>query len=150
MTTPETTWDGRPVATDWPRGVSVAVYRYVRGELEVLLLHRAHHGPEYEGDWAWTTPAGCRLPGEDVDACAARELFEEAGLTLAMRRFDDGEEWARYLAEAPSDAVVTLHDPEHDRYVWVSTEEALRLGRPDPPLDALRAAVALVTAARRP
>lgn len=144
MTTPETTWDGQPIAADWPRGVSVFVYRSVGGALEVLLLHRSHHGPDYDGDWAWTTPAGCRLPGEDVDACAVRELHEEAGLALSMRRFDEGEEWARYVAEAPADAVVTMHDPEHDRYEWVSAAEALRRVRPAPPLDALRAALAVV------
>ena len=31
-----------------------------------VLLHRAHHGPEWDGDWAWTPPSGSRKPGEDV------------------------------------------------------------------------------------
>lgn len=150
MTTPETTWDGQPIATDWPRGVSVMVFRRVGGAVEVLLLHRAHHGPDYVGDWAWTPPAGCRLPGEDVDECADRELHEEAGLSLTRRRIDTGEEWARYVAEAPADAVVTLHDPEHDRYEWVPPAEALRRVRPEPPLTALQAALATVRGDPRP
>jgi 8-oxo-dGTP pyrophosphatase MutT (NUDIX family) len=42
--------------------------------MEHLLLHRAHHGPDFAGDWAWTFPAGCRQPGERVYLSVLREL----------------------------------------------------------------------------
>lgn len=142
MTSTRTTWDGQPIAEDWPHGVTVVVYRPTPAGLELLLLHRARHGPDYAGDWAWTPPAGCRLPGEGVDVCARRELYEEAGLHVPMRRLDDGGDWAVYLAEADGDTEVTLHDPEHDRFEWVSAHEALRRVRPAVPLATLRDALA--------
>lgn len=122
------------------------VFRRNGTTVDVLLLHRAHHGPSYVGDWAWTSPSGCRFPGEDVDVCAARELYEEAGLELPMRRLDAGEDWARYIAEAPSDVKVTLHDPEHDRYEWVSPAEATRRVLPSAPLESLTVALAEIGA----
>lgn len=141
MTTPETTWDGLPIAPEAPYGASVVVYRRVGDDLELLLLHRAHNGPDYAGDWAWTPPAGARLPGEEVAVCAARELYEEAGLELIMNRIEHGADWACYLAEAADDDSVILHDPEHDRFEWVSPDEALRRVRPAAPLATLRDAL---------
>jgi hypothetical protein len=50
---PTSTWDGLPVAADPPYGASVLVGRRdAGGEREWLLLHRAHGGPDYAGDWA--------------------------------------------------------------------------------------------------
>lgn len=130
--TERTTWDGLPVADDWPHGATVVVWRRLPDNaIELLLLHRAHHGPDYSGDWAWTPPAGSRFPGEDVDACAARELHEEAGLELPMTRFERDPTWATYVAEAPANAVVTMHDREHDQFRWVDVETALALVKPD-------------------
>lgn len=147
--TEKTTWDGLPVADDWPHGATVVVWRRRADgdEIELLLLHRAHHGPDYAGDWAWTPPAGSRFPGEAVDACAARELHEEAGLALPMTRFERAENWATYLAEAPADAVVTLHDAEHDRFQWVGVETALALVKPDLVRETVEYAVSLVRGA---
>lgn len=135
-----TTWDGRPVSPEPPHGVSIVVYRRAGAEdgYEFLLLHRAHCGPDYEGDWAWTPPSGARLPGEPLPACAARELHEETGLSLTPRPTDLGSpEWAIYLAEVDAGAAITL-DAEHDRFEWVSLDEALQRCRPAVVADALR------------
>ena len=64
------TWDGLPVSDTDPRGASVIVYREGKAGLEVLVLHRAHRGPDFEGDWAWTPPSGARQPGENIDIVA--------------------------------------------------------------------------------
>jgi 8-oxo-dGTP diphosphatase len=50
---------------------------------EVLLIHRrgAH------GGGTWSTPGGHLDPGESVEACAARETFEEVGLSVSNVRF---------------------------------------------------------------
>ena len=126
----ETTWDGLPVARETPYGASVLVWRRGGREPEWLLLHRKHHGPGYAGDWAWTPPSGARLPGEHVDACARRELLEETGLTVEPIPTPLGpDEWALYVAEVPADATVRL-DPEHDRYTWAGTPEAVRICLP--------------------
>jgi 8-oxo-dGTP pyrophosphatase MutT (NUDIX family) len=144
-TSARSTWDGLPISDERPYGVTVVVYRRGGGSpeggagaegpagLEVLLLHRAHHGPEYEGDWAWTPPAGSRFPGEAVETCARRELREEAGLVLEVRPMACGtDDWALYVAEAPPGVAVSLaHDPEHDRYEWLPTGDAIARCRPE-------------------
>src|SRR5687768_10625687 len=118
------TWDGLPIADDPPHGASVIVYRRTDSGLEFLVLHRAHHGPDYEGDWAWCPPSGARFPGEAVKACARRELEEESGLHLAPIPTAFGsEEWEVFMAHAPADAAVVL-SAEHDRFAWVASDEA--------------------------
>src|SRR5689334_8450153 len=105
------TWDGLPIAQEPPFGAVVVVFRDGGSGCELLLLHRAHSGPDYSGDWAWTPPSGARLPGEPIEACARRELGEETGLSLQLTHTDCGsEDWPVYIAEAPLDAHVVL-DP---------------------------------------
>ena len=120
-----TTWDGLPISPDPPFGTLNIVYRRGEDGIEFLILHRAYEGPTYAGDWAWTPPAGARLPNEPVDACARRELLEETGLTLPLHFTGYGmDNWAIYYAEAVGDQQVTL-DAEHDRFEWVTLEESL-------------------------
>ena len=130
MEIPTRTWDGLPVSREPPYGASIVVWREGAGGRELLLLHRAHRGPAYEGDWAWTPPSGSRLPGEDPAACAARELLEETGLSLPLEESDAGtEQWLLYTARAPEGAEVRL-DAEHDAFLWVPAEAAAERCRP--------------------
>jgi hypothetical protein len=76
-----TTWDGLPISHEPPYGATVVVYRDRGRAPEVLLLHRAHHGPDHAGDWTWTPPTGSRLPDEPIDQCARRELPDWRRLT---------------------------------------------------------------------
>src|SRR4051794_18009308 len=128
----ETTWDGKPIAAENPRGCGVLVRRRTSsGEVEALVLHRAHNGPDYEGDWAWTSPAGARFPGEPVYTAALRELAEEAGITgMALAPQDLSAPWARFVVEVEPDREIELVDPEHDRFEWVSIDEARRRAQP--------------------
>jgi 8-oxo-dGTP pyrophosphatase MutT (NUDIX family) len=124
------TSDGRPVSREPPYGASVLVWRRAQAGREWLVLHRAHEGPGYEGDWAWGPPSGARLPGESVEACARRELREETGLELEPVGTACGsEDWALFEAEVPRGSVVTL-SPEHDAYLWLPLEEAAARCRP--------------------
>jgi 8-oxo-dGTP pyrophosphatase MutT (NUDIX family) len=145
----ETTWDGLPVAAEKPHAAAVVVWRRrADGVREFLLLHRHHEGPEYEGDWAWTSPAGARLPGEDPRAAALRELREETGLELEI----DGplahvtDDVALFVAEAPADAAVVI-DAEHDRFEWVPLDEGVARCLPAVVGESLRIAAAVVGAA---
>ncbi|MGH3094305.1 MAG: NUDIX domain-containing protein [Gaiellaceae bacterium] len=119
------TWDGLPVSREKSHGASVVVWRDIDGEREFLLLHRrAPGGADFDGDWAWTPPAGARLPGESIDETARRELREETGLELRCRATGPGEEeWAVYVAHASARAGVTL-DEEHDRFAWLPIAQA--------------------------
>jgi 8-oxo-dGTP pyrophosphatase MutT (NUDIX family) len=137
------TSDGQPVSRERPYGVAIVVRRAGDRGPDWLVLHRAHNGPDYEGDWAWGPPAGARLPGEAPDECARRELAEEAGLDLPCVRTRCGSrDWSVYTAEAPPDAEVTL-SPEHDVYRWLPLEEAAGACLPASVGESLRAVAAL-------
>jgi|HubBroStandDraft_6_1064221.scaffolds.fasta_scaffold159294_2 8-oxo-dGTP pyrophosphatase MutT (NUDIX family) len=130
-----TTWDGEPVSREPPFGATVVVASRSPAGWRYVLLHRAHHGPGFDGDWAWTPPSGSRKPGEDIAACAARELHEESGLSgdlLAVPAPDP--HWAVFALEVPWGTPVALDGTEHDRVEWVSHAQALRRLRPEPVL----------------
>jgi 8-oxo-dGTP pyrophosphatase MutT (NUDIX family) len=114
-----------------PKGCAVIVWRAGEYSREYLVLHRrTPHGADYEGDWAWTPPSGAREPDEHIDDTATRELREEAGLELPVTRIAGGnEDWPAYAAEAPPDAEILLNE-EHDRFRWLSAEEAERVCLP--------------------
>jgi 8-oxo-dGTP pyrophosphatase MutT (NUDIX family) len=119
------------ISQEPPYGASVVVYRRGQTRVDFLMLHRNFLDPEFADDWAWGSPSGGRHPGEPIDRCATRELFEETGLRLQVRRTDAGSsEWVVYLAEAPQDAWVELSS-EHDEYRWLQLEEALIHATPE-------------------
>ena len=144
------TWDGVPVAQDEPYGAAVVVRRPAAqaGGYEYLILHRAHHGPDYDGDWAWTPPSGSRQPGESVAGAALRELAEETGLTAALadlRAIDLGGVWVQFLLDVPARTAARL-DAEHDRLEWLPAAEAIARCQPAAVADGLRRAAAVLTA----
>ena len=60
-------------------GLGVLVIRSGR----VLMLRRAN----VHGDGAWSAPGGHIDKGESLEQCAAREVFEETGVTIRNVRF---------------------------------------------------------------
>src|SRR5215475_11372560 len=124
------TWDGQAIAHDPPTGTVVAVFRRHGDRVEWLVLHRAHRGLDYDGDWAWGSPSGCRLPGEAVEVCAQRELLEETGLNLEPALLLDDVRWPVFLVEVPPGAEVRL-SAEHDAYRWVDLDTATNLIKPE-------------------
>jgi 8-oxo-dGTP pyrophosphatase MutT (NUDIX family) len=124
----DVTWDGLPVARENPTAVAIVTWRRAQDGAEFLLLHRiAPGGPEYEGDWAWTPPAGARQPGEGPEAAASRELEEETGVALPLTPLLEesaSEAVALFVAEVPAGTDVVL-DHEHDRFVWLPLDQAL-------------------------
>ena len=147
MSAGRTTYDGEPIAEEPPFGATVVVWRRVGAAVELLVLHRAHEGPEYEGDWAWTPPAGARKPREDLHGCALRELKEETGLEIPIRRTPLAGDWPAYEGEVAADAAIVL-DAEHDRFAWVDAGEALARCRPAIVGEQIRAALGQIEAAR--
>lgn len=109
----------------------IVVYRCAPNGTEFLLLHRAHRGPHYDGEWAWGPPSGARYPGEAIDVCATRELREETGLRLPLQSTGIGApQWPVYLAQAPLGATITL-SAEHDKHAWLPKAEAIRRIKPE-------------------
>lgn len=135
------TWDGQPISPTPPTGAMIVVFRQTPCGPEYLLLHRAHHGPEYEGPWAWGPPSGARYPGEDIDRCAARELLEETGITADPRAVEGiGGNWPVYVYQTPAETVVHL-SAEHDKYRWLPFAEAAARIKPEIVRDAFNATV---------
>jgi 8-oxo-dGTP pyrophosphatase MutT (NUDIX family) len=139
----ESTWDGLPIADDLPTGTVVAVFRRRDECIEWLVLHRAHRGPAFDGDWAWGAPSGCRLPGEAVEDCAHRELFEETGLDSSPAPLLHDDEWPLFMVEAPTGTEVRL-SREHDAYRWVDLLTACGLIKPELVAEQLRRAARLL------
>jgi 8-oxo-dGTP pyrophosphatase MutT (NUDIX family) len=126
-----TTWDGEPVSRERPHGATIVVASRAPEGWRYVLLHRARHGPGWDGDWAWTPPAGSRKPGEDLTGCAVRELAEETGLAAAPVPVATGDvDWAVFTLEVPWGTEVRADGTEHDRFEWVSYAEASRRVRP--------------------
>jgi 8-oxo-dGTP pyrophosphatase MutT (NUDIX family) len=140
------TWDGLPVAPDEPHGAAILVRR--SGTAEYLILHRAHRGPGYDGDWAWTPPSGSRQPGEPALPAALRELEEETGLVAAeadLWALDLSGGWAHFGVEVSASARVRL-DAEHDRFEWLSAGAAIARCQPEVVADGIRLAEAVMAA----
>jgi 8-oxo-dGTP pyrophosphatase MutT (NUDIX family) len=146
MSDMDSTYDGQPIAKEKPFGACVVVYRESAEGPEFLIMHRGHDGPDYEGDWAWTPPAGARFPGEDIHACAQRELKEETGLDLPIALASAPDEaWAAFVAKAPPDAAIVLNE-EHDRFEWLSADAALARCQPQIVRAEIEAAIAAISA----
>ena len=119
------------MTTDTVIGAAVIVYRGNDEDLEFLILHRAHSGPDFEGDWAWGPPSGHRQEQEDAIECAERELFEETKLVLDLRETDLGpERFKVYVARASDKDIVVLSD-EHDCYEWADLKTVLSRCKPE-------------------
>ncbi len=126
-----TSWDGEPVSREPPHGATVVVASHAPDGWRYVLLHRGHQGQDREGDWAWTPPAGTRKPGEDIAACAARELQEETGVQAAPQPVQTaGVYWAVFALELPWGTAIQVDGTEHDRFEWVSYAEAVGRIRP--------------------
>lgn len=94
-------------------GAAVIVYRQFQGNVDFLILHRSHSGPDFEGDWAWGPPSGRIGKGESAIECAIRELQEETGLALDLKETNYGPaEFVVFTAEAGGQEAVVLSD-EH-------------------------------------
>ena len=127
-----TTWDGEPISRERPHGATIVLASRAPEGWRYLLLHRAHHGPGWDGDWAWTPPSGARKPGESVTEGAVRELLEETGLTAVPRPVLTADvDWALFTLEVPWGTTIAVDGTEHDQAEWVSFAEARRRLRPD-------------------
>ncbi len=144
------TYDGVPITPEPPYGAAIIVRRPAPDgdhEGEYLVLHRAQHGPDYAGDWAWTPPSGSRQPGEAVLGAALRELAEEASIVAPetdLRALDLSGAWVRFGLDVPAGATARV-DPEHDRLDWLPLDEAIARCRPATVADGLRLAAAATT-----
>lgn len=100
------------------------VWRPVEGGVEVLLVHRPLRDD-------WTLPVGRVEPGEDLGACALREVREESGYTceigplLTVLEVPTGDRIHRFhIFEMTAVSGEFVPNPETDDVVWLSPHQA--------------------------
>lgn len=116
---------------------SIAVFRRREDTFEMLLVHKPRKND------AWQLPQGGCEDGEGAKEAAAREIYEEAGLSpeiigvsdevyqydfpKSYRRFRPdnicGQRVEYVLAKVPEDVTVTVDNVEIDDFVWVTKKE---------------------------
>lgn len=101
---------------------------------QVLLIRRSKTDTHRPGEWDF--PGGEIELGEEITVGAAREIQEEAGLTVSASKLQllfaatklyeaDSESATRLLFAAQVDTSVVQLSFEHDEYKWVDIETAL-------------------------
>ncbi len=127
-----------------PGGAMVAVYSHSPDGIRYLLLHNSDYAPGEAGDWAWGTPSGCREEGEDISACAARELYEESGIRGEPEPVEiENVNWAVFTLQVPWGTRVEL-STEHNDFAWVTVEDTRTMCRPEGLAISIRTAVQAV------
>ena len=113
-----------------PREIEAAgglVRRQGPAGLEVVLVHRPLRDD-------WTLPIGRLEPGEELAACALREVREETGLecrivgfleTLTVDGEDEGVVHHFHLFEMEPLGGAFVPNPETDQAVWSGIDEAI-------------------------
>jgi 8-oxo-dGTP pyrophosphatase MutT (NUDIX family) len=110
--------------------------------MRVLLLHPSDIDGNH-GDWGWVPPGGCREPGEDIAACAARELIEETGIDGVPDPIETEDvDVAIYRLDVPWGTPVQL-SAEHTDHEWVSLDEISERCRPAALLNSMAKALHL-------
>lgn len=107
-------------------GTAVVVRRTGRSTSpDYLLVHHSSGGADHEGDGAWTSPAGARLPGEPVYPAALRVLHEAAGIADAdVWAVDLSGRWATFGCEVSRDIELQPQHGDHDRSEWMPSAQA--------------------------
>ena len=116
-----------------PYGISAGgvVYRKIGDTIEYLIL-----GRKTESETSYHLPKGTLHLDETLEACALREIREEAGVNTELKTYIGGKHaifdfkgkandkvFVYYVAEYLSDAEEM--DDEHDFRVWCSYEDAI-------------------------
>jgi 8-oxo-dGTP diphosphatase len=112
---------------------------------EVLILRRSEGDVRRPGQW--DVPGGHTDPGESLEAAAARELYEEAGIAVEPkdlrlvyavtgRRQEVNVVWLFFAGRTNQSQVTLSH--EHSKHQWAGLDQAIEMIEYDLQRDALR------------
>jgi predicted NUDIX family NTP pyrophosphohydrolase len=111
------------------------LYRHSADGLEVLLVHAS--GP-YNRNAPWGIPKGVPDEGEDLEAAARRETFEETGVTAGalvplgdMTYRKSRKQIHCFAGPAPADAAPRCASWEVDQACFLPLERAREVIHPD-------------------
>lgn len=112
------------------------LYRFVDGQVEVLLVHPAGN---YNRRAPWGIPKGAPDPDEELEATARRETREETGLEIDGPLVDLGHvDYTRskkrvhaFAAKAPEGAAPRCASWEVDKAEFIEISRARRIIHPD-------------------
>jgi NAD+ diphosphatase len=114
-------------ASHFPRTDPVSIVA-VKHEGRLLLARQPHFPPGM-----YSALAGFVEPGETIEAAAAREIFEEAGVRLANVRYRSSQPWPfpsslmiGLIADATDDALTIDHSELEDAR-WFTRDECLAM-----------------------
>lgn len=101
----------------------------------VLVLRRSASSKANAGKWEF--PGGKIDPGETFDAALIREVDEETGLRVALRRVLGAAEYelpdrkvAYLIMEGAADSEQVRLSPEHDDFAWVQRSKLAEIDFP--------------------
>jgi len=114
--------------------MKLATLCYIRQDEKTLMIHRIKKEHDMHAG-KWNGLGGKLEAGETPEACALREIWEEAGITvknLTLRGlitfpgFSDDEDWYAFLFIADYDEGELIDSPEGDLQ-WIPNDELLEL-----------------------
>lgn len=140
--------DGTLANQDLVRGVQIprglyhlvcdVLVRHIDGDY--LLMQRDFSKPNY-GGYFEATAGGSALKGEDMCACAKRELFEETGIVSDSFKFISKHStcdtiYYSFLCITDCDkAQITLQKDETISYKWISEKDFIKFVNSDAMVD---------------
>jgi predicted NUDIX family NTP pyrophosphohydrolase len=111
------------------------LYRQSSSGLEVLLVHPSGN---YNRGKPWSIPKGLPDPGEELEAAARRETWEETAVVAgdleslsSIQYQKSGKRIQCFAGPAPADASPSCASWEVDRSEFVAIDQARRCLHPD-------------------
>ncbi len=119
-----------------PTSSGLLLYRRIGADLAVLLVHPSGN---YNRKKPWSIPKGIPDEGEELEAAARRETWEEAGIRYegplvplgTIRYQKSGKLIHAFAGPGPADQEPRCASWEVDRAEYVTLEQARELLHPD-------------------
>ena len=107
-----------------------ATKAFIENEGKILILRESSKDPERAHIGKYDVPGGRISPGENFDSCLIREVKEETGLEVNIKKiFFVNESWPKVGSDqyqivrmffiCSSNSISIKLSDEHDHYLWI-------------------------------